>query len=71
MSRRRKRRASITVPGYWTPHEALAVFELINQIRGLVWHAHGPAIQQAMQIDLFASQPRDRSHCDPGPDDPF
>jgi hypothetical protein len=56
MSRRRRRPPSITIPTYWSPHEALAVFEIVNQIRGLIWQAHGPAIQQAMQLDLFESE---------------
>jgi hypothetical protein len=71
MTRNRKRPVPVAIPTYWTPHEALAVFELINQLRGLIWHAHGPAIQRAMQLDLFESQQCDVSKSDPNPDDPF
>lgn len=47
-----KRRASV-LPTYWTPEQALAVFEVIDALRDQLWDLHGLQIQQAMRDDLY------------------
>lgn len=43
----------LQLPEHWTPAEALAVFELLDQLRDHLWAHYGPDIQQAFrdQID--------------------
>ena len=43
-----KRRASV-LPTYWTPEQALAVFEILDALRDQLWDLYGPQIQQAMR----------------------
>ncbi len=47
----------IEIPTYWTPEQAVAVFELIDDIRHRIWAAYGPAIQDEIQRQL---RPTDR-----------
>ena len=47
-----KRRASV-LPTYWTPEQALAVFEIIDALRDQLWDLYGLQIQQAMREDLY------------------
>ncbi len=56
MKHSRKGPAPITIPSYWPPHEALAVFELINQLRGLIWRTRGSVIQRTVQPSHSTSQ---------------
>ena len=55
------RRAPPIVPTYWTPQQALAVFEILDELRERVWQSYGPQIQQAMREDqcAIAIPPRD------------
>ena len=46
------------LPEHWTPEQALAVFELIDLLRELLWAIYGPDIQQAMRDDCMAPDPR-------------
>ena len=49
-----KRRASV-LPTYWTPEQALAVFEILDALRDQLWDSYGPHIQQAMREDQCAT----------------
>jgi hypothetical protein len=42
----------IEIPTYWTPEQAAAVFELIEEIRDRIWAAYGPAIQEEIQRQI-------------------
>jgi hypothetical protein len=42
----------IDIPTYWTPEQATAVFELIEEIRDRIWAAYGPAIQEEIQRQI-------------------
>ncbi|MCW8885879.1 MAG: hypothetical protein K6L75_03285 [Cellvibrionaceae bacterium] len=42
---------SMKIPAHWTPSEALAVFEFIDEIRDQIWNAYGPEIQAQLQED--------------------
>jgi hypothetical protein len=38
----------LAVPAYWTPDEALAVFELIDDLRDRIWSIYRPDLQHLM-----------------------
>ncbi len=39
------------VPTHWTPKQALAVFEILDELRDRIWESYGPQIQQAIRKD--------------------
>ncbi len=49
-----KRRASV-LPTYWTPEQALAVFEILDALRDQLWDSYGPQIQQAKREEQCAT----------------
>lgn len=54
---------SITIPEHWSPEQALAVFELLDELRDILWATHGPAIQQALREERYApSSPPKKIH---------
>ena len=58
-----KRQASV-LPTYWTPEQALAVFEILDELRDRVWSLYGSQIQQAMREDRRPTSPQSRSAID-------
>ena len=40
---------TIEIPRSWTPEQALAVFELIDDIREKIWAIYGCRIQEALR----------------------
>lgn len=40
---------SVEIPTTWTPEQALAVFELLTEIRDTVWHQYNVQIQTELQ----------------------
>ena len=54
-----KRRASV-LPTYWTPEQALAVFEILDELRDQLWNLYGPQIQQAMREERITTRPKPR-----------
>ena len=54
-----KRRASV-LPTYWTPEQALAVFEILDELRDQLWNLYGPQIQQAMREERIPKRPKHR-----------
>ena len=49
---------AVVIPTLWTPEQALAVFELLDDLREHIWALHGSQIQ-----DLLRHQ---QSHADAG-----
>ncbi len=47
----RSRPQPLHLPDHWTPAQALAAFEMIDQLRDQLWLAYGPAIQRALRAD--------------------
>ena len=47
------RKIELVIPAYWSPEEALAVFELIDDIREKIWDHYGTRLQE-----LIAEQHR-------------
>ena len=39
------------VPTHWTPTQATAVFEMLDELRESVWRSYGCQIQQALRQD--------------------
>ena len=58
------RRRALFVPTHWTPEQALAVFELIDELRDHVWGLYGPRIQQALREDRCTTNPTPRGAID-------
>ncbi len=42
----------IEIPTYWTPEQAAAVFDLIDEIREKIWAVHALHIQDEIQRQL-------------------
>ena len=40
---------SITLPTDWSPEQAVAVFEILDDLRERVWERYGPQIQQVLR----------------------
>ena len=40
---------SITLPTHWTPEQAVAVFEILDELREHVWARYGVQIQQVLR----------------------
>ena len=40
---------SVLIPASWTPEQALAVLELLNDLRDALWAIHGCHIQDLLQ----------------------
>ena len=36
---------ALQIPTYWTPEQAFAVFQLIDDLREAIWQCYGPQIQ--------------------------
>jgi hypothetical protein len=43
------RRDDIEIPTTWTPEQALAVFELLDEIRDKIWSRYGSRLQDLLQ----------------------
>jgi hypothetical protein len=57
----------LAVPAYWTPEQALAVVELLDDLRELIWDHYGPQLLDEIRND---QQPRCSDQSDSPPDDP-
>ncbi|MGA2291378.1 hypothetical protein [Bradyrhizobium sp.] len=55
------------VPAYWTPEQAVAVVELLDGLRELIWDHYGPQLLDEIRDDR---QPRPLDKSDPPLDDP-
>lgn len=56
------------IPAYWTPEQALAVVELLEDLRDLIWSHYGEQLLEeyrgqsaSLQIDTSFDDPTDRS----------
>ena len=54
------RRTPPIVPTYWSPQQALAVFEILDELRDRLWSLYGPQIQQAMREERITKRPKPR-----------
>lgn len=42
------------IPDYWSPEQALAVYEFIDEIREAIWHQYNPRLIELMQEDRIS-----------------
>jgi hypothetical protein len=56
------------IPAYWTPEQALAVVELLEDLRNLIWSHYGAQLLEeyreqsaSLQIDTSSDDPDGRS----------
>jgi hypothetical protein len=59
--RRTQLAISLQVPTYWTPEQAFAVFELIDELRDAIWRGYARQIQEEYR-DQFGHP---NAECDP------
>ena len=44
--------AALEIPTYWTPEQALAVYELVDTLRDKIWLTYSSDIQKEIQKEL-------------------
>ena len=59
------RHIDFTIPAHWSPEEALAVFELLDDLRDKIWAHYGLRLQQ-----LLAEQQQTAPRTDAPPGEP-
>lgn len=53
--------ALLTIPDHWTPEIALAVFEMIDDLRDQIWSKYGSAIQDDLRRQTNPDQACDNT----------
>ena len=48
---------SITLPIHWSPEQAVAVFEILDELREHVWARYGLQIQQVLRDERSTAAP--------------
>jgi hypothetical protein len=48
---------SITLPTHWSPEQAVAVFEILDELREHVWARYGVQIQQVLRDERGTAVP--------------
>ena len=48
-TRHRVATGSITLPTHWSPEQAVAVFEILDELRDRIWERYGLQIQQVLR----------------------
>ena len=48
---------SITLPTHWSPEQAVAVFEILDELREHVWTRYGLQIQQVLRDERCTALP--------------
>ncbi len=57
----------LALPPDWSAEQALAVFDLIDELRDRVWDTYGPQIQQALREQRFTAPANSSPHLDDPP----
>ena len=58
---------SLQIPTYWTPEQAFAVFELVDDLRDAIWRCYAVQLQDQYRDQL---QPSAADHPKADPDVP-
>ena len=58
---------TVVIPPTWTPEQALAVFELLDDLRARLWSLHGRHIQDLLEQEQ-GSAPNNALRANPGDD---
>jgi hypothetical protein len=56
-TRHRVAAGSITLPTHWSPEQAVAVFEILDELREHVWARYGLQIQQVLRDERGTAIP--------------
>lgn len=56
-TRHRVAAGSITLPTHWSPEQAVAVFEILDELREHVWARYGLQIQQVLRDERSTTVP--------------
>ena len=56
-TRHRVAAGSITLPTHWSPEQAVAVFEILDELREHVWARYGLQIQQVLRDERSTAAP--------------
>ena len=56
-TRHRVAAGSITLPTHWSPEQAVAVFEILDDLRERVWAHYGLQIQQVLRDERNTAVP--------------
>ena len=56
-TRHRVAAGSITLPNHWSPEQAVAVFEMLDELREHVWARYGVQIQQVLRDERTTADP--------------
>ena len=64
------RPADVEIPATWTPEQALAVFELLDEIRDKIWSRYGSRLQDLLQEQQTSSAVDPRNDITTSPDRP-
>lgn len=59
---------AVAIPTLWTPEQALAVFELLDELRDKIWSLHADQIQALLSEEQQHPDPGTRHN--PSSDDP-
>jgi hypothetical protein len=60
------RQIDFAIPAHWSPEQALAVFELLDDLRDKIWAHYGLRLQQ-----LLAEEHQPVPRTDAPPEEPF
>ena len=64
------RPVSVEIPATWTPEQALAVFELLDEIRDKIWSRYGVRLQDLLQERQTSSAADEGNDIATSPDRP-
>ena len=56
-TRHRVAAGSITLPTHWSPEQAVAIFEILDDLRKHVWARYGLQIQQVLRDQRTTAAP--------------
>ena len=62
------RPVDVEIPATWTPEQALAVFELLDEIRDKIWSRYGVRLQDLLQEQQTSSAVDHRNDITTSPD---
>lgn len=61
---------NVEIPATWTPEQALAVFELLDEIKDRIWSRYGVRLQDLLQEQQASSAVGHRDDTTTSPDRP-
>ena len=56
-TRQRAAAGRVTLPTHWSPEQAVAVFEILDELREHVWARYGLQIQQVLRDERCTADP--------------